>query len=99
MVLRKAMLGVLLVVAPLALAGCATRVETQVSYPPVADLQVDPEPPYPDTALEPTEAGRRAEEEWLAKTLIWGRNHHDRVQRICRWAVDLKLKVPVGYCG
>jgi hypothetical protein len=70
-----------------------------VQSPPVADLKVDKEPEYPLAALMPDEAGRKAEEEWLAKVLIWGRTHHDRVQRICRWAVDLKLEVPDGYCG
>lgn len=47
----------------------------------------------------PGDEGRKAEEAWTNKMLIWGRTHQLRVQRICRYAVELKLKVPEGYCG
>ncbi len=70
----------------------------QPVFPPSADLKVDPEPAYPTEALVDGEEGSKAEAAWISKMLIWGRTHHDRVQRICRWAVELKAPVPPGTC-
>lgn len=69
------------------------------AFPPAADLKVDAEPAYPTEALEPGEVGSKAEAAWISKVLIWGRTHHDRVQRICTWARELKAPVPDGTCG
>lgn len=80
-------------------SSCGNRVETQVTLPRVADLRVDPEPTYPEAALEPGPTGQLAEEQWWTDVLGWGRTHHDRLARVCKWAVDLGLEVPEGYCG
>lgn len=79
-------------------SSCASRVETHRTFPPAADLRAEPEPAYPATALEPGPAGEAAEREWWNKILLWGRGEHDRVQRVCKWAVDLGFKAPPGYC-
>lgn len=90
----------LICAASVAVSSCGSKVAIPPSFPPVADLQVDAEPAYPEAALEPTDAGREAEAKWWNDTLIWGRTHHDRVARICTWARDLKLKLPsASYCG
>ena len=93
--LRALMICAVVVAAP----SCANRVETRLASPPVADLKVDPEPPYPEAALEPGDAGKAAEDKWWNDVLIWGRVHHDRVQRICQWARELKMDVSGEYCG
>lgn len=46
----------------------------------------------------PGEAGKAAEDAWWNDVLVWGRGSHDKVQRICHWAVDMKMAVPKGYC-
>ncbi|QHN69454.1 putative Rz1 protein [Sphingomonas phage vB_StuS_MMDA13] len=82
-----------------AVSSCGNRVETRLAFPPVTDLQVDPEPPYPVEALEPGEAGAEAERKWHDEILAWGRKGWRQNARVCRWAVDLGLEVPQGYCG
>lgn len=62
-------------------------------------MKVDREPDYPVAALEPGEAGAKAERAWWNDVLAWGRAHHDRVARICRWARDLKQAQPADLCG
>lgn len=80
-------------------SSCGSREETRLAFPPVADLKVDPEPPYPITALAPGQEGEDAERKWWNDVLLWGRTHQARVARVCKWARDLKLELPVGYCG
>jgi hypothetical protein len=65
----------------------------------VADLKFDPEPQYPQAALQPGDAGKIAEDEWHNQILLWGRRGWSQNARVCRWAVDLGLKAPEGYCG
>lgn len=81
-----------------AVSSCGSRVETLRTFPPAADLQPDKEPEYPIEALSPGEAGAAAEKAWWNSVLLWGRNHHDKVARVCKWAVDLGYKLPAGYC-
>lgn len=95
LMLRVAMIAALAVAAP----SCGSRVETSLQFPPAADLQVAPEPPYPEAALVPGEAGQAAEDQWRDEMLIWGRGNAARLARVCRWAVRLGLEVPPGYCG
>lgn len=98
--MRTRILPMLTMLAAVAVApSCANRVETRLAFPPVADMKVDAEPEYPVAAFVGGEAGRKAEEEWWTATLLWGRAHRDRVQRICRWARELKAELPAGYCG
>lgn len=80
-------------------SSCASRVETQKTFPPVADIKPADEPAYPDTALQPGQAGKDAENAWWNLVLIWGRGEHDKVVRVCKWARDLKMPLPAGYCG
>jgi hypothetical protein len=80
-------------------SSCGSRVETHLALPPASDLAQEAEPPYPVEALQPGEEGRKAEEAWNARILIWGRRGWAQNARVCRWAVDLGLKVPEGYCG
>lgn len=91
----------ILIVAVLcaAVSSCGSKVETRLAFPDAADLKADPEPPYPEAALQPGEAGAKAEEAWFNDVLAWGRTHHARVARICGWARDLKMPLPQGYCG
>ena len=97
--MRNKMLPVLMLFASSAVvSSCGSRVETHLAFPPVADLKQEPEPAYPEAALEEGEAGARAEKEWNDKILIWGRRGWAQNQRVCQWAVDLGLKVPTGYC-
>lgn len=77
------------------LTACAARVETQKTFPPLADLQPAVEPAYPDAALT-DEAVERA---WWNSVLIWGRGEHSKVVRVCNWAHDLKMPLPDGYCA
>lgn len=79
--------------------SCASRVETSLAFPPVADLKVEPEPTYPEAALALDDAGEAAERAWWNDVLLWGRDHQGKVARICTWARDLGLEVPAGYCG
>lgn len=62
------------------------------------DLRPRAEPAYPVAALEPGPAGQLAEEQWWKDVLTWGRSEHADKVRICKWAVDLGLDVPQGYC-
>ena len=97
--MRRVLLLALTIAAPVVGASsCGNRVDLRVDHPPVADLKVDPEPPYPLAALLPGEEGARAEEDWNKQVLIWGRGHRDRVQRICRRSQRLGLALPEGYC-
>jgi hypothetical protein len=80
-------------------SSCASRVETQKTFPPLADIQPAVEPAYPDAALIPGDAGKAAEDAWWNSVLIWGRGEHSKVVRICGWARDLKMPLPAGYCG
>lgn len=80
-------------------SSCASRVETQRTFPDAADLQYQPEPAYPLAALDPSDAGKAAEDAWRDEVLIWGRTGWRQNARVCKWAVDLGLKVPAGYCG
>lgn len=81
------------------MSSCASRVETLVKFPPAADLAQSKEPEYPIAALEPGEAGAKAEKEWNDKILIWGRKGWAQNRRVCQWAVELGMKVPTGYCS
>lgn len=56
------------------------------------------EPPYPDAALQPGDAGRLAEEAWWQEVLIWGRNEQAGRVRICRWALELGFEAPDDFC-
>jgi len=80
-------------------SSCDSKVETHLQFPPVADLKVDPEPVYPVAALEPGEVGQQAEDSWRDEILIWGRKGWAQTARVCKWAVELGLEVPKGYCG
>lgn len=86
-------------VLSVAVSSCASRVETHLQFPPVADLKVDAEPVYPVAALEPGEAGQLAEDAWRDEILIWGRKGWAQNARVCKWATELGLDVPKGYCG
>ena len=81
------------------MSSCASRVETQLQFPPVADLKVEPEPEYPVAALAPGPAGAEAERKWHDDMLAWGRKGWAQNARVCGWAVELGLKVPKGYCN
>jgi hypothetical protein len=70
----------------------------QPLLPPVADLRQIVEPEYPVAALQPGDAGAKAEAAWHDKVLIWGRTGWAQNRRVCQWAVDMKLAVPAGYC-
>lgn len=97
--MRPAMLKALTTLAlGAAVQSCASKVETHVALPPVSDLAQIVEPAYPIEALAPGEAGRAAEDAWRDQILIWGRTGWAQNARVCRWAVDLKLAVPPGYC-
>lgn len=99
MALGKAMLGNCLVaIVAMTLAGCVSRVDTQRTFPPAADLRPAAEPAYPVEALEPGEAGEAAEKSWWNAVLLWGRGEHGKVARICNWARDLGFSTPAGYC-
>ena len=69
------------------------------AYPPATDLRVEREPPYPVEALSPGPVGAKAEDKWWMEVLAWGRAHHDRLRRVCRWSRDMGLELPDGYCG
>ena len=79
-------------------SSCGNRVETHLAFPPVADLRVDPEPAYPEAALQPGPEGEAAERAWWNDALLWGRTHRDRLSRVCNWARDLGMELPRGYC-
>jgi hypothetical protein len=81
-----------------AVSSCASRVETQKTFPPVADLQPAIEPAYPAEALQPGPTGDAAEKAWWNSILLWGRGEHGKVVRVCGWARDLKMPLPKGYC-
>ena len=68
------------------------------TYPPAADLKASPEPEYPIAALEAGPVGEAAERAWWNEVLLWGRDHHAKVQRVCRWAVDMGFEAPPDYC-
>lgn len=68
------------------------------AFPSAQDLKPGIEPEYPLAALDPGQAGKDAEDAWWNKVLIWGRGEHGKVQRVCRWAVELKMDLPAGYC-
>lgn len=57
---------------------------------------------YPAEALQPGDAGAAAEDAWWNEVLIWGRDNHGKVKRICGWADDLgrkhKQPLPEGWC-
>ena len=97
--LHAALSLLMLCAASAGVSSCASRVETHLAFPPVADLKTDPEPVYPEAALQPGPVGEQAEREWWNQTLVWGRTHRDRVARVCAWARDLGHKLPEGYCG
>jgi len=78
-----------------AVSSCANRVETRLAFPPVADIQVVAEPEYPVEAL----ADPAVEAAWWNDVLLWGRDHQNKLSRVCKWAVDLKYEVPDGWCG
>lgn len=78
-----------------AVSSCASRVETQKTFPPLADLQPAVEPAYPDAAL----TNEAVEKDWWNSVLIWGRGEHKKVVRVCNWARDLKMPLPAGYCA
>jgi len=59
---------------------------------------VTTEPTYPEAALAPGAAGEQAERAWWNDVLVWGREHHDRLARVCTWAKDLGLELPADYC-
>jgi len=82
-------------VAIAALSGCMDRTETRLAFPPVADIQVVAEPTYPIEAL----TDPAVESAWWNDVLLWGRDHHNKLSRVCKWAVDLKYEVPDGWCG
>lgn len=78
-----------------ALSGCANRTETQLAFPPLADIKVEAEPAYPEAAL----TDPAAEALWWNEVLLWGRDNRDKVARVCTWAKDLKYEVPADWCG
>jgi hypothetical protein len=99
---------VMMLAAAPVVSSCANRAETQLKFPPVADIKPDAEPAYPDAALEPCPTNLRsdpcpaadAERAWWGSMIEWGRTHHGRVERICRWARELKARLPTpDYCG
>lgn len=76
----------------MAASSCASRVETHLTFPNAADLKAADEPAFPIGALEPTPAGKALEDAWWNAILIWGRENHDKVLRICKWSKDLGNK-------
>ena len=78
-----------------AASSCANRVETQIQFPPAADIKVVQEPKYPLEAL----TDPAAEAKWWDDVLLWGRDHKNKVARVCKWAKDLGNDVPAGWCG
>lgn len=68
------------------------------TFPPAADLRTAAEPAYPAEALLPGEAGETAEAVWWNRVLLWGRGEQAKVQRICKWSVDLGFEAPDGFC-
>lgn len=94
--MRSNRLMTLTVLACCAVASsCASRVETQKTFPSVADIKPTPEPAYPTEALHDA----AIEQAWWNLVLIWGRDEHAKVVRVCNWAHDLKMPLPSGYCG
>lgn len=82
-----------------AVSSCGNRVETRLAFPPVADLQIVEEPGYPVEAVQPGEAGKAAEDAWWNDVLLWGRDHRDKLARVCKWSADLGYEVPAGWCS
>lgn len=97
--LNKKLTALILCVSSVAVSSCASKVVTLVKFPPAADLAPRAEPAYPVAALEPGEAGARAEKKWNDAVLIWGRTGWAQNKRVCKWAVDLGMVVPSGYCS
>lgn len=98
--MRSATLKALMIFALGAgVSSCDSKVETRVAFPPVSDLKREIEPEYPIEALVPGEEGQKVEDAWRDKILMWGRRGWNQNARVCKWAVDLGLKVPEGYCG
>ena len=78
----------------MAASSCGSKVETRLAFPPVTDLQAVAEPVYPVEAL----TDPNVEAAWWNDVLLWGRNHHDKVSRICKWSKDLGHEVPDDWC-
>lgn len=79
-------------------SSCGSRDETRLAFPPAADLRPVAEPPYPDAALQPGEAGRLAEEAWWNEMLIWGRGEQAARIRVCAWVLKLGYDAPKDFC-
>lgn len=79
-------------------SSCGSRDETLRTFPPAADLQAAAEPTYPVEALTPGPAGEAAERAWWNSMLLWGRGEQAKVQRICKWSIDLGLDAPADFC-
>lgn len=52
----------------------------------------------PAAALEPTDAGRAAEQAWWDRVLAWGRDNAGARVRICLWARELNRSIPASTC-
>jgi len=63
--------------------------------PPVADIQVEPEPLFPVEAVTAATDRERevAEQAWRVEHEAWGRRGWASVARLCRWAARNGMKV------
>ena len=74
-----------LIVSAAAASSCVSRDRILVGSPPAEALHADPEPPYPVAALQPGDAGDKAERSWNDDVLTWGRSLKLQIDRLCRW--------------
>lgn len=69
-------------------AGCATKIPAQ-SFPPDADLIVQPKPKLDPAAIN----SDKALNDYDASVEAWGEAGWLQVARICRWARDMGARV------
>ena len=72
--------------------GCAGRVQTSLSYPPVADLRaaIEPKP----IATPDIVTSDQANADYSLAVELWGDRVSSAGGRICRWVVETGGKLP-----
>lgn len=84
------LLALALLLAPLAACGGEPHILAQLPLPPVADLTVEPKPPFPDAAI--TDDAVSAQ--YGSDVEAWGERGWASVARLCRWAAANKMVHP-----